>query len=409
MIPAPPAHIPAERVVDVDIYRLPGAEHGPHAAWSGLRDAIPLSPLWTARNGGHWIVMRGVQIGEIYADHVRFSSRITIVPRDWGECFPLKPTTLDPSAHGPYRRFLTDALSPGLVRAAVPVVRRLAGAAAERVRARGQCDAIADFAVHVPGPLFLALAGLPVEDAAALPRYAEDPARGDGDTPAVPVMQRYADYLRTRLLERGQRPPGADLLGGLLAPSPDGRRLTLDEAVDVAVALMTGGIDTVIAQLGYMLVFLARHPAQRHRLVDEPGLLRPAVAEMLRRFPLMTKARLVREDVALGGVTLRAGEMVVLPPLESLDPDLFTEPMKVDFDRVPGRHAAFGNGVHRCPGAALASVELEAALHEWLARIPDFELDPERPPRMRSGILNAMLGAGLRWHPASTRRVQTGA
>ena len=152
-----------------------------------------------------------------------------------------------------------------------------------------------------------------------------------------------------------------------------------------------------------MLVYLARHPAQRRRLAADPGLVRPAVAEMLRRFPLMTKARLLREDVALGGVTLRAGDMVVLPPLDSLDDALLSDSVAVDFDRVPARHAAFGNGVHRCPGAALASLELEAALREWLLRIPEFTLDPAHPPRTRSGILNVMLGAGLCWDPAASR------
>ena len=387
--------------MDIDIYHLPGAAHDPHAAWKQVQDTVPASPLWTPRNGGHWIITRGADIAAAYADHARFSSRITIVPRSWGEQFPLKPTTLDPPEHGPYRRFLTAALAPGRARAAAPVVRRLAGAAAEGVRLQGRCDAVADFAAQIPLPLFLALAGLPAEDVAALPRYAEDPTQGDG----VPVMQRYADYLRARLAERRQQPPGNDLLGTLLAPGSGGHTLVPDEAVDVAVALMTGGVDTVIAQLGYMLVYLARHPAQRRRLVDAPELLRPAVAEMLRRFPLMTKARLLREDVALGGVLLRAGDMVVLPPLDSLDASLVAEPMVVDFDRVPARHAAFGNGVHRCPGAALASLELEAALGAWLARIPDFALDPAQPPRMRSGILNAVLGVGLQWDPARTLRV----
>lgn len=393
-----PADVPPGRVVDIDIYRLPGAEHDPHAAWLRLQQAQDAQVLWTPRNGGHWLLLRGADIAAAYADHARFSSRITIVPRHWGEQYPLRPTTLDPPEHSPYRRFLTAALAPERVRAAAAVARRLAGAAAERVRQQGRCDAIADFATQIPLPLFLALAGLPADDAALLPRYAEDPAEGD----AVPVMQRYADYLRARLAERRQRPPGSDLLAPLLAPGPDGRTLDADEAVDAAVALMTGGIDTVVAQLGYMLVHLARHPAQRRRLVDDPALLRPAVAEMLRRFPLMTKARLLREDLLLDGVPLRAGDMVVLPPLNSLDATLFDDPVAVDFARLPARHAAFGNGVHRCPGAALASLELEAALGAWLAAIPDFGLDPQQPPRMRSGILNAVLGAGLCWDPART-------
>jgi hypothetical protein len=56
---------------------------------------------------------------------------------------------------------------------------------------------------------------------------------------------------------------------------------------------------------------------------------------------------------------------------------VFEDPGRVDLDRPDYRHAAFGMGIHRCLGAHLATMELRAALEEWLARYPDFELaDP---------------------------------
>ncbi len=387
--------------MDVDLYRMPGVEDDAHAGWKQLQDSSPRSLCWTPRNGGHWIVTRGRDIAAVYADHRNYSSRLTIVPREWGEQFPLRPTTLDPPEHRRYRRFLTTALSPAMGRAAEPRIRELAREAAGRVRLEGRCDAIADFAAHIPLPLFLHLANRPATDAAMLPRYAEDPTDADSAS-TIPVMQRYADYLRDCLVER-QRRPGADVLSLLITHEVDGCRLTLDEAVDVGVALMTGGIDTVIAQLGFMLIFLARHPAQRQRLVEEPGRIRPMVAELLRRFPIMTKARVVRHDRVVEGVTIKAGDMIVLPPLHGLDDREFASPLTVDPDRAASPHSSFGNGVHRCPGATLATRELEIALHEWLAQIPDFGIDPDRPPRMRGGILSAVLSAGLRWDPATTR------
>ncbi len=46
-------------------------------------------------------------------------------------------------------------------------------------------------------------------------------------------------------------------------------------------------------------------------------------------------------------------------------------------DRADNRHAAFGLGIHRCLGSNLARMELRAALEEWMARYPEFELaDP---------------------------------
>ena len=62
-----------------------------------------------------------------------------------------------------------------------------------------------------------------------------------------------------------------------------------------------------------------------------------------------------------------------------------------------GVNATFGNGVHLCPGAYLAQLEMEIFLSEWINRIPAFRLQPDSFPKMSSGILGAMLEVKLRW------------
>ena len=99
-----PAHVPSDRVVDVDIYKMPGAEEDLHSGWKALQDSSSAGLFWTPRNDGHWIVTRGRDIASIYADYENFSSSITIVPRRFGEQFPLRPTTLDPPEHRPFRQ-----------------------------------------------------------------------------------------------------------------------------------------------------------------------------------------------------------------------------------------------------------------------------------------------------------------
>ena len=124
---------------------------------------------------------------------------------------------------------------------------------------------------------------------------------------------------------------------------------------------------------------------------------------MLRRFPIMTKARLLKHDQEIEGIRLKAGDMIVLPPLHGLDEREFSEPLKVDFDRAPARSSSFGSGVHQCPGRQLAQTELAVLLEAWLTSIPEFEIDPLRPPRIQGGITGAMLELGLRWDASRTR------
>jgi camphor 5-monooxygenase len=393
-----PPHVPPECVVDVDVYHMPGADRDFLLPWKQLQDSFPRGLAWTPHNGGHWIVTRGREIARIYADHENFSSRVVMVPREVCERFQLRPTTLDPPEHRPYRRLMHNALSPKVVDGVRPKIREVAIDAIEKFRARGRCEFISEFAEQLPIRVFMHLANLPVEDSKTFPSCAEQLMRADGSIADTPIMDRFAEYLRPYVVERRLH-PGDDLISGLAAGTLDGRPITEDEAVEVSTAMLTGGLDTVVSALGLMMAFVARNPEHRQSLVAEPALIRPAVAEMLRRFPVMTKARLLLTDQEIEGVTLKAGEVVILPPLQGLDEREFEDPLTVDFHRPPAPHLTFGNGVHRCPGATLTHAELEITLSEWLARIPEFEIDPLQPLLTQGGVLGAVLKLGLQWNP----------
>src|SRR5690606_5322602 len=228
-----------ERVVDVDIYRMPGSKRDLHVGWKELHNDSAFGLLWTPRNGGHWIVTRGEYIARVYAEHETFSSNITIVPRKFGEMFPLRPTTLDPPLHGRLRKPINAALSGKTVRSAEPAIRATAIEAIERVRARGRCEFIRDVAEEIPLRVFMHLAELPIESAHALPCYGEQPVESE-----TPIMDRFAGFLRPHIAQR-RRHPGGDILSRIANSEDNGRLISDDEAVDVATAVLTGGLDTV--------------------------------------------------------------------------------------------------------------------------------------------------------------------
>ncbi len=383
--------IPVERIVDIDIYNIPGADHDLHWAWRKIQKEYPHRILWTPCNGGHWLVTRADDIARIYADHKNFSSRITIVPKKWGEKFPLRPTTLDPPEHRPYRKLMTAALTRTHVQAGASGIKVIIAEAIARVLTLRHCEFINDVAIMIPARVFLHMAAIPDECAAQLPRYGEEPNASN-----VPVMDRFANFLRPWVIER-QACPGDDLLSRLVCGELDGRPISEDEAVDVATAMLTGGIDTVVSILGFIMSFLAQHPEHRQVLVYNPELIASAVPEFIRRFPIMTKARQLKTDQVIDGMLLKAGDMIVLPPLQSLDEKLFDSPMEVDFSRPLAPNMTFGSGVHFCPGTFLASTELELFLCEWLDQIPEFRLQAHSQPKMSSGILGAMLELKLQW------------
>jgi cytochrome P450 len=391
-----PGHVPSQRLMEIDVYALPCAEADYLSAWKAVQDAAPSSVVWSPCNGGHWVATRGRDIEAIYKDYEGFSSRIVLVPRAWGEAYPVKPSTLDPPQHTGYRRILNASLTSSDVEAARTRIRALAVEHIDTLRPKGQCEFVSEFAAHIPIAVFLALAELPPEDASKLPHYAEPILDQAGRITDARIMDRFVDYLRPICRAR-MALPGRDLISRIVTGHVEGRPLTEDEAVDMATTMMTGGLDTVVSSLGLLMGFLARSPAQRGRLAVQPDRIGATIGEMLRRFPTMTKARLCTQERCLDGVTIKPGDMIVLPPLHGLDEHIFDNPMEVDFDRPTRLNLTFGAGVHRCPGALLAQTELEIVISEWLARIPDFDIDPLAPPKTQSGVLGAIVQLGLTW------------
>jgi cytochrome P450 len=292
-------------------------------------------------------------------------------------------------------------LSPAIVQLAEPHILALAAAAAERLYRNGHCEFISEFAAGLPLALFAYLAEIPSADTDVLPHYAEDPRDSQNSDGIEPIMDRFAAYLRAIVAERRQL-PGSDLMSAIATSTVADRRIDADEAVELATAVMTGGLDTVVSTLGLMVYHLAQNDSLRRRLASTPEEIPSAVAGMLYKFPIMTKARLVRHDQEIDGVWLREGDMVVLPPLQ--DGAGENAPAA---GRRKATHTTFGNGVHRCPGALLAQRELEIMLQEWLARVPEFSLDAAQPVRMQAGVLGAVLALPLRWDVLTGRGVQS--
>jgi hypothetical protein len=155
----------------------------------------------------------------------------------------------------------------------------------------------------------------------------------------------------------------------------DGEPLTRKHRIGAAFLVLIAGADTTWSAIGSTMWHLATHPADRQRLVEDPSLIDTAVEEFLRFYAPVTVGRLAKEDVALHGRCVHAGERVVLPfASANRDPAVFPDPDEVQIDRRRNRHLTFGSGAHRCLGSNLARLEVKITLEEWLAVMPDFRL-----------------------------------
>ena len=142
---------------------------------------------------------------------------------------------------------------------------------------------------------------------------------------------------------------------------------------------------------------LARNPQDRAYIRDNGDKMHNIVQELVRRYAGPNLARILAQDYEYKGVTMKKGDKILLvPSFFNQDETINPNPDVVDFERQ-ARHITFGSGPHTCAGALLARRELAVFLEELLTRIPDFKLDPARPPKMKTHQQNSITELWLKW------------
>jgi cytochrome P450 len=359
----------------------------PQSIYDMLREN---SPILRTEQGGTMVSRHeDVEFALRHAEY--FSSDMDAI--SIGNVRPLIPLQIDPPEHVKYRRLLDPLFAPKQVALLENDVRKLSNQLIDDFIDKGECEFNSAFAIPLPCTVFLRLLGLPLEELDLFLEFKNNIIRPtakdqqDFERIQAETGQKIYAYFNNVLDEREQQPRD-DLMSGFLEADVDGHRLTREDILDICYLFLLAGLDTVTASVGCMVAYLARHPEQRQKLVDEPSLIPGAVEELLRwETPVPGVPRVVKKDVELRGERLEAGERVtVLLGSANIDDSEFPEPGKVDFARQANRHLAFGGGVHRCLGSHLARLELRVALEQLHERIPDYSIKPGEEPQYSMGI-----------------------
>lgn len=392
-----PAHVPESLVVDFDGYRPMQGEAVYHEAY--VREQAKGIPdiFWSPYNGGHWIIARRAYLAEAFADPSRFTSaQGASVDKVMQPDEPrLAPIELDPPQQQVFRKLFSPAFMATALKAREAEARALAVKLVEDMKPRGGCEFVTEFAQHLPIKIFMNMVDLPDSDRLTLLPLAN--AQVASDAPKEVAMAKLFEYAAQKVVERAKN-PGDDLISKIASSQIDGRPITTHEAVGVTALLLIGGLDTVASMMGHIMLFLATHPDARRQLIDDPKLSAPATEEFLRRFALTNPGRTVAKDIEFHDVQMKAGDKVMLAtPFGAVDAEDYPDPLKVDFTRKSNTKTTFGAGPHVCPGSMLARIEIKILLEEWLPRIPDFSLNPDDPPRIRTGVNGSVEYLSLVW------------
>lgn len=351
-----------------------------YAAYDDQRERCPV-----ARDEAHgWTLARHADVERALLDHQTFSNRVSN--------HVSIPNSMDPPGHTPYRRIIERYFTGDLVSAFEPACR---GIAAALIRSATAGDARVDLMATVAEPyaarVQCAYLGWPphMEDALLAWAASNQKAIRDSDRDALArnaaaFQEMIARLLQTRRAE--QRGPSHDLTTRLLFEEVDGRRLHDGEIVSILRNWTAGEIGTISAAVGILAHYFAEHPDLQGALRRDPARLPYAIDEILRiRGPLLTNRRITTRAVTMGGREIGPGERVMIAWVPAnRDGRAFADPLCFRWDRDPGRNLLYGAGVHVCPGAPLARLELRVLAEELLAHTAVIEMLPGQPPEPAS-------------------------
>ncbi len=364
---------------DYDIFD-PAYIDDPFPIWDDLRGACPIAH--TERWGGSWLPTTYADVTAIARDVEHFSSRnVGVVPPPDDEEGQLPagipPISADPPEHTWTRRLLLPWFSKDRVAEYEIATRELCRRLVDDLVEQGQADAAVGYAQQIPVRVIGVMLGVPEDMSDTFTGWVRDVLEfaHDVERRSAARTELVTYFLGEMEARRGS--DGPDLISTLLRTEHEGAPVPDAHILGTVALTLVAGVDTTWSGIGSALWHLATHADDRRRLVAHPELIPTAVEELLRAYSPVTMARIVASDVGVGGCPMREGDRVLLNfPAANRDPEAFPNADVVQIDREINRHVAFGAGIHRCAGSNLARMEMRVAIEEWLARIPEFELDP---------------------------------
>jgi cytochrome P450 len=303
----------------------------------------------------------------------------------------------DPPEHTRLRRLVSEAFTNKRIERLRPRIQQIADGLADAILAKGPpADLAVDFEL-LPITVIAELLGVPAVDRNDFRVWAEAVVSSTRYTPAEVAehMGRLREYMADLIAQRRMTPQD-DLLGALVTARDREDRLSEGEMLTMAEGLLFGGYETTATQIPKFVFVLLTHPKEMAMLRADLDLLPRAVEELMRFVPLGDGTlfpRYALEDVELGGVTVRAGEPVVVHlGSANRDESVYTNPDELDLQRQEASHLRFGHGPHYCLGAPLARMEIQIALRILLTRFPGLRFAcPEEDITWKTGTITRRL------------------
>jgi cytochrome P450 len=345
------------------------------AAYDAMRERCPVAHSELMQ----WSLFRHEDVLRVLRDHATFSNAVS---RHLSV-----PNGMDPPEHTEYRRIIEPYFAAKRMDAFEPSCRKIVVELLRRVLSRREAEWMAEFAIPFAVRVQCAFLGWPPalhEPLARWTRRNREAALAQDREALSELAREFEGYVDDLLdARRGAgATPDDDVTAALMREQVRGRPLSGEEIASILRNWTVGEIGTISASVGILAQYLASHIDLQDQLRARPSLLPAAVDEILRiHGPLAANRRIATRAVEIGGRKLSAGDRISLMWLAAnRDGRVFHDADAFRLDRDPAQNLLYGAGIHVCPGAPLARMELKVVMEELLGRTARIEPMPGKPP-----------------------------
>jgi cholest-4-en-3-one 26-monooxygenase len=405
-----------DSLADIDVYNLDQyIEAVPHDQFRRLRAEAPVFRHADPESDiGYWALTRHEDVvfvsrnPELFSSHEKTAmiNEYAQVQIDQQRMFMLNQ---DPPDHTRTRSLVNRGFTPRMIARLEERIQETCDDIVAIAVDKGEGDFVTLCAAELPLIVIAELMGVPLEDRHKVFDWSNRMVGGEDPEYGVTEEQRFDAATEmwayaSALAAEKRKEIKDDIVSKLISPDEAGNVLSELEFDLFFMLLAVAGNETTRNAISGGMHALIENPEQWAKLKADPSLI-PAAADEIVRYvsPVMLFRRTATQDLEVGGVTIKAGDKVVIYYTSAnRDDTVFTNPDEFDVAREPNPHVGFGGGgPHFCLGRHLAKLELECLFRSLIQQVDHLELLAE-PRRLRSNFINGVKEMTVRFVPAAT-------